>query len=306
MNESKRILAIVEPDIFPREVIDRAAWLAGIHGATLELLLSDPDVSPLSEIVFVSNEARDMAERIREAQRRMLDDFAAPAREQGLAVTTGILDQRPVADGIVYVALDRNPLCVVKGTRYHSDAERASLLDTDWRLIRACPFPLWLVKPRPMADRPRVIAAVDPVHGADEGAALDHRIVEEAKGLAEAAGGEVRLLHAFQPLAGIGEAAKLAFKPTPLPADEISERMEQEHRNKLDALASAHGIDEQGMRLVPGNPLDVLPYVAREEAADVIVMGALARSSRAHDAIGRTAERVLDHLPCDVLIVRPA
>ncbi|HLT91883.1 MAG TPA: universal stress protein [Woeseiaceae bacterium] len=305
MNADKRILAVLEPDIVPREVIERATWLAEIEGAGLEILLCDPDVGPLSETLFVSNEAREIAERIREVQRQMLDDFAAPARERGVEVVTGILDRRPLADGIVDVALDRNPLYVVKGTRYHSDAERASLLDTDWHLIRTCPFPLWLVKPRPLAERPHIIAAVDPVHAADEPAELDDRIVERAKALAAASGGEVHLLHAFQPLAGIGAAAALAFKPTPLPAEEISERLEREHRRRLDALAAKHGIEAGRARQLPGSPLELLPWVAREDNADVVVMGVLARSVRSRDVVGSTAERVLDQLPCDVLIVRP-
>jgi universal stress protein E len=306
MAESKRILAVVEPDIFPEQVVERAAWLAGIRGATLELLFCDADVWPLSETVFVSNEARDIAGHIREAQQAMLDDLAARARSRGVDVGTSILDHRPVADGIVHVALDHDPLLVLKGTRYHSDAERASLLDTDWRLVRDCPFPLWLVKPRPLAARPLVLAAVDPMHGADEPAALDDHIVEEAKALAAAAGGDLQLVHAWQPLAGVGAAAALQFKPMRLPVDEITGRMEKEHRSKVAALAARHGVAETRVRQLPGSPRDILPYVARDTQADVVVMGALARSAGGRKAIGSTAERVLDHLPCDVLIVRPS
>lgn len=305
MNQAKRVLAVVEPDIIPQEVVARAAWLAGLKGATLELLLCDSEVGPLSEIPFVSNEARDIAVRIRAAQEEMLAELAAPARDRGLEVATGVLDKRPIADGIVHVALDRDPLFVVKGTRYQSDAQRASLLDTDWRLIRSCPYPLWLVKPHALAEHPRIVAAVDPMHAADERGVLDRRIVEQAKSLAADAGGELLLLHAFQALRGIGHAATRTFKPIRLPAEEISEQLEREHRDRLLALAAEHGIDERSVHVLPGSPLDILPYVARQEQADVVVMGAIARSARSPEVLGSTAERVLDHLPCDVLIVRP-
>lgn len=305
MNRKKHVLAVIEPDIEPCDIVDRAAWLADINGSALELLLCDPDVGALSDMVFVSNEARDIAVQIRAAQEQMLNDLAAPAHEWGVDVLTGILDMRPIADGIVHVALDHEPLYVVKGTRYHSDAERASLLDTDWQLIRRCPYPLWLVKARPISEKPLIVAAVDPTHGEDEEARIDHLLTAHAKALAAAAGGELRLLHVYQPLAGIGAAARLNFKPERIPVDEISERMEREHRRKLGELAAAHGIDEARIRLLPGSPRDLLPWVAREENADVFVMGALARSARAGGAIGSTAERVLDHLPCDVLILRP-
>lgn len=305
MNTRKTVLAVIEPDINPREVVARAARVAELADAALELLLCDADVGALSDTVFVSNEARDIAGQIRAVQQEMLEELALPARERGVEVATGILDERPIADGIVYVALDRNPLYVVKGTRYHSDAERASLLDTDWQLIRRCPFPLWLVKPRPMTDKPLVIAAVDPMHSHDETAALDRLIVKYASGIADRSDGELHLLHVYQTVSGVGVAANRTFKPIRLSVDEISSRMEKEHREKLSAFAAEHHIDQRHTHLLPGAARDVLPYVARELTADLVVMGAMARSARSGDVLGSTAERALDHLPCDVLILRP-
>lgn len=304
MNTKNTVLAVVEPDINPQDVVERAGWLAELSGAALELLLCDADVSSLRDTVFVSNEARDIAASIRAVQQEMIDELALPARQRGIEVTTGILDERPVAGGVVYVALDRNPLYVVKGTQYHSDAERAIFVDTDWQLIRTCPFPLWLVKPRPMARNPLIIAAVDPTHGHDESARLDQMIIEHARNIADKSDGNVHLLHTYQPLHGIGAAATKTFKPIRLAIDELSERIEKEHREKLDALAAANDIDEKHAHQLPGSARDVLPYVARQRRADLVVMGAIARSGRQRMIVGSTAEKVLDHLPCDILILR--
>ncbi len=306
MNKQSTILAVVEPDISPRDVVQRGAWLAEMTGSTLDLLLCDTDVGALSDMFFVSNEARDIAAQIRAAQEEMLAEFAQPARDRGVPVTTGVLDKRPIADGIVHVALDRQPRFVVKATQYHSGAARATLLDTDWQLMRHCPFPIWLVKPRPIASKPVLVAAVDPMHSDDEQAVLDSVIIEHAKEIAGRTGGELHLLHAYQPISGVGAAAKLNFKPVRLSVEEISAKMEKEHRARLDALAGKHGIEPARTHQLPGSPIEVLPYVARDWNADVVLMGALARGRASSNRIGRTAERVLDHLPCDVLILRPA
>ena len=37
----------------------------------------------------------------------------------------------------------------------------------------------------------------------------------------------------------------------------------------------------------------------------IVVMGALARAGLKRLLIGNTAERVLDHLPCDLLVIKP-
>jgi universal stress protein E len=39
--------------------------------------------------------------------------------------------------------------------------------------------------------------------------------------------------------------------------------------------------------------------------ADLLVMGAVSRSRLQELFVGSTAERVLDHLGCDVLVVKP-
>lgn len=310
MTSTNVILAVVEPDIIPQEVVARAAWLAELERCELVLLLCDADVTALANDFFVSNETRAIAENMRAAQREILEDLAAPARKRNISVTLDVLDERPVAEAVLQRALDVNPRFVLKGTQYHSDARRAIFVDTDWYLIRTCPYPLWLVKPHEMADKPLIIAAVDPTPGRHEKERgdrplVDQVIVEQAKAIASETGGEVHLLHTYQPLKGIGAEATRTFKPIRLAIDELSAKIAKEHRDRLDALAAATGIPASRTHQLPGATRDVLPFMARQRKADLIVMGAVARWSGQRSIIGSTAERVLDHLPCDILIVRP-
>jgi universal stress protein E len=49
----------------------------------------------------------------------------------------------------------------------------------------------------------------------------------------------------------------------------------------------------------------VLPLAAKRINADVMTMGAIARSGLKRIFIGSTAEDVLEKLPCDALILKP-
>jgi universal stress protein E len=306
MSDSDRILVIIEPDVHPTEVVLRATWLAKLANCDLELLLCDPDIGALREGFFVSNEAKEIAEKIRTAQREIIEELAQPARDAGLDVTTDVLEERPIADGVLHRAVDMNPRYVMKGTQYHSTAERSIFVDTDWQLVRSCPYPLWLVKPHEMREKPVVVAAVDPTHSHDKPAALDHFIVDHAQSLARATGGEVHLLHTYHRLVGIGREATRTFKPIELPLDELSRKIQAEHRAKLDELAKANDIDEEHTHQLPGDTKELLPTFARTHGADLVVMGALARWGLKRAVLGSTAEKVLDHLPCDILVVRKA
>ena len=95
----------------------------------------------------------------------------------------------PLVDGIVRKVVASAPWMVVKDTHHHNVLKRTILSNTDWGLIRECPAPLFLVKPGPIAQQPKVFAAVDPMHEHDKPAELDNRILEVARTLAESADG---------------------------------------------------------------------------------------------------------------------
>ncbi len=80
--------------------------------------------------------------------------------------------------------------------------------------------------------------------------------------------------------------------------------MRDEHRAALDALAGDFGIDEKVVHQLPGTTRELLPMFARTHNVGLVVMGGLARWSLKRAVIGSTAERVLDSLPCDVMVVR--
>jgi hypothetical protein len=52
--------------------------------------------------------------------------------------------------------------------------------------------------------------------------------------------------------------------------------------------------------------MDAIPKVARETGAALVVMGAVSRSGLKRLFIGNTAERTLNELTCDVLVVKPS
>ena len=89
----------------------------------------------------------------------------------------------------------------------------------------------------------------------------------------------------------------------------VADLLETERTRLAEAareLAAAHGLGEKDVRVVQGAAAELLPKIAAEGKADLLVMGAVSRSRLREIFIGSTAERVLDHVPCDVLVVKPA
>ena len=304
MTGKQKILVVVEFENEPAVVVERAAWLATLLDCDLELLLCDPDASSIGMRPLLSNEAEIMSANIEAAQQELLSDLEQIAKAIGIKATSSVLHERPIADGILSLALDMNPKMIIKGTHYHSASERNIIVGTDWQLMRMSPCQLYLVKRSSFKEKPTVIAAVDPMHDHDRTAALDQLIIENAKLIVDKCDGELHLFHSYQRLVAIGHAASWAVKSGTLPIDEIDRRTKKEHREALNTLASRYDIEDKHVHQLPGRTHELLPAFVRSKAADLVVIGALARWGLKRMLVGSTAERVLDHLPCDLLIVR--
>ncbi|MDY6946794.1 MAG: universal stress protein, partial [Pseudomonadota bacterium] len=225
-------------------------------------------------------------------------------RARGLDVTTETVSTDPLHVGLIDRVRHTRADLVVKDTHHHTLAQRTFLTNTDWLLIRNCPVPLLLTKAVPWAGTPRVLAAVDPGHVNDKPELLDHWIVEHASLLAQRLHGELHVLHVYVPMAIIGAAtvASPSMAAAVTPEDLALE--EQSRRKLVTALVSDYQVAPENIHLELGGPAQVLPIAAARLHADVMTMGAIARSGLKRIFVGSTAEDVLERLPCDALIVR--
>jgi universal stress protein E len=301
---SNTVLAIVETERFPLEVTKRAARIAKLYDCDLEIVMSDPTIGFLRSKFMVSGDSQQIAETVRQAQQEELEKLVVAIADFGLVVRTSIVKDRPACDAIIAKALECEPLFVVKGTAYHSPAERAKFTFNDWQLIRKLDYPLWLVKPNDWSGDPVIVAAVDPMHPHDDKDKLTQSIIDSARSVTEKFSGKLVLLHTYERLEEISEYAKLEFKPLKVPVAELETKMRDEHRRALDFLAEANEIDVNAVVQLPGRTREILPSFARDQGASLVVMGAVARTGLKRRIIGSTAEHVLDHVPCDILIAR--
>jgi len=300
----QRILVVVDPTAEEQPAVQRAARLAQAYGASLELFVCDYDQSLATLPRFDPKTAEAARRSVLDKHRAMLDALGAPLKAQGLSIQIDVRWARPLHRGIVDKVAETRPMLVVKDTHEHPVLRRTLLSNTDWNLIRACPAPLLLVKPRPLGATPRVLAAVDPVHEHDKPADLDRAILGFATELAHKLGGTLHVLHTFDTAPLYAAAADTPLSMTSVPPPELIADLETRHRQALDALLAEFKIDEKNVRFEEGAPHLAIAAVAEQEQADFVVMGAVSRSGIERIFVGSTAERALDRLPCDLVVVK--
>jgi len=297
----RRILVAVA-DANAARVIRRASDLALKSGATLELFSV---VRPDSRILGLPNPTLLEINKLTAEQRRAaLERRARPLRRRGLEVSCTVVTHDSLSDSVA-ARLKQAPadLVAIEAHR-HGTLARLFLLQSDYELIRYCPVPLLIVKKPASADKP-VLAAIDPWHKNRKPRNLDARIIAAAHWVSRTAGAPLHSVHVYSPLLGLVDSSP--FAPVVLPVSLPEEKAHAARiRGRFRTLNERYGISAKRSHLEVGDPAFLLPQVARSLKAQLVVMGAVSRSALRRFVVGSTAERVLDELGCDVLIVKPA
>ncbi len=305
MNKISKVLAVVDPTVAEQPAVRRAAWLAKSTDAELELLVCYYNEYLSGDRLFDSPSLEKARDEVIQNHERHLEALAEPLRADNIVVKTSAVWDHPLYEGIVRHAIECGASIVIKDTHHHSVVTRALLTNTDWNLIRTCPVPLWLVKPSEFDDAPVFVAAIDPMHQHDKPAALDDEILHVSLDIAAKVGGDVHAFHAYDPRIAVATATANAYIPVSLPFDQIEEQMHEDHQKRFIEITDFHKIDKDKAHLVAGLTHEELPAIADKLNASVVVMGAVARDRWKRLFIGATAERTLEDLPCDMLIIKP-
>jgi universal stress protein E len=304
MRSVRRILvAIKDSETKTTPALVKAAQLARASGAALEIFHGITTPLYVDGYGPSSVELPTLERTMRDQTLARLEKLAAPLRRQKIKVTVAAEWDFPAYEAIVRRATRIGADLIVADQHGGRHTVAGLLHLTDWELLRLSPMPVLLVKTPGAYRNPVVLAAVDPGHSFSKPAKLDQKILAAASTVSRTLRGTLHALHAYVPFPFIAD-------PNTLINQETVERLE------ADASAAAHRALDRALRttrirkpqrhLLGRHPADAIAQTARETHSSIVVMGAISRSGIKRLFIGNTAERTLDLLTCDVLVVKPA
>jgi universal stress protein E len=303
----RRILvAVGEMGSTARGEMRKIATLALASGASVELFhaITDPDPGVGFPDTVTAETVKERRAAVLRKHERRLERLARNASLRKVPVTRTVAWDHPPHEAVIRQARKTRADLVVAATREHRFGERLLLRNTDWELIRHCPVPVLLLKSHRAWHRPAVLAAVDPFHAHARPADLDTRLLQAGGSLATLLRGRLHVFHAYMPLISV-EPAPLSGAPMAMLPPEVQALHERQVARAIDRLAATAGIPRRRRHVCMGEVSGELQVLTRRIRAGLLVMGAVSRSALKRFFIGNTAERVLDRLDCDVLVVKP-
>lgn len=155
-------------------------------------------------------------------------------------------------------------------------------------LIRRCVSPILFVKEDRKWKSGVILAAVNFEAADEEHERLNSAVIQRAKTLAQLTGMKVKLVSAITPNVNYSLFA---------------EELDINKMSKEEVLGNFFGVDPEDIILKEGAPKDVIVSASEETDADVVVIGTIGRKGISGALIGNTAEKILDQLVADVLVV---
>ncbi|PCI76432.1 MAG: hypothetical protein COB20_10695 [SAR86 cluster bacterium] len=285
------VVALVDLNDEYEGVIEKAASIAGANNANLELVCIEYSSYFEDGHYFDPIQAAELRLQMLEEHRLRLDEIAATLKDEELKVDTFAAWGHPSYKSLNEHIKHPESTLVVKSTKHHNKIARLFLSNEDWDLIRHCASSLLLVKGQPWSKEPVFVTAIDPNHANDKPAALDVKMVACSQVLAGACGGSVHLFHSdsVPPFMGVYSLIM----------------NEEDKSEKLAEFGRRAGIETSHCHWTDSPIENSLPKLLDKLDASAVVMGAISRSGIDRVLIGSTAERLLDLIDRDVLIVKP-
>lgn len=303
MRQVGRILvAVKDPGARALPCIVKAAQIARANGARLELfhaVTTSVYVEPLAPKELTPE--RILTHECADAKAR-LEKLAARLRRSGIKASAAVAIDFPAHEAILRRASSVGADLIVVAAHAGSRVMPAFLQLTDWELLRQSRVPVLVVKNSRRYRRPVLLAAVDPTHAHAKPGSLDRVVLGTAGQMNGALRGILHVVHACDPLPP--SVANARFMNSRIAA-QIRQRAQEVSRQAFTKLMRGSAVAESRCHLVAQAPYGAIQQTASKLRADVVVMGAISRSGLKRLLIGNTAERMLNELRCDILVVKP-
>jgi universal stress protein E len=280
MEKLTSILVVANRTAADRTLLEKAVALARNVGARIHLFSCDAELARRLRHSCPTEEAEKawnmcLAEHITYL-RRLQADVSAP----DVQISVDAACQSPLHEGIVSKIRETGADLVMKSPAGVHPLRRLALDSNDWKLTKACPTTLMLVRTHPWRAVPKIAALIDVSE--DSTAQFAQTIVHASEYFALGCHGELEVVYS--------EASS-------------NDREQSERLDCLQRLMREYHVDASHVHVLSGDPDHVVPDFAAGQNYDAVVLGAVTHRKGIAGLGGMLTSRIADAVDCDLILV---
>ncbi len=301
MAKYQNILVAIDSQQDDQPALRRAVYLNQRLGGRITAFLPIYDFSYEMTTLLSPDERTTMRKGVVSQRTEWIRDQAKAYLDAGVNIDVKVIWHNRPFEAIIQEVLDGGYDLLLKMAHQHDRLQAVVFTPTDWHLLRKCPCPVWMVKDQPWPEGGKALVAVNLASEEPHHDPLNTKLVKETLELAEMVNHtDVHLVGAY-PVTPINIAIELPdFDP-----GVYNDAIRGQHLLAMKALRQKFSIDEKYTHVDKGLPEEVIPSLAGQLDAGVVVLGTIGRTGLSAAFLGNTAEQVIDHLRCDLLVIKP-
>ncbi|TCK01650.1 universal stress protein E [Volucribacter psittacicida] len=302
----KNILVVLNPESEKQYALARAVRLAKEQAYSspikITLFLAVYDFSFEMTALVSSEEREEMHKKVIQQRLALIEPYLHKYADPMIEFNASVVWNSNEAEAIAEQIEQKHYDLVVKYTKEQESLTSLLFTPMDWQLLRKCPVPILMVKDGDWKHQRRILVAVNVAGDQEYHQAFNQELVNISLDLAESFDrGNIHLVSAY-PSAPVNMAIDLPeFNTT-----EYNQSIRGQHLINMKALRQQFGIDEDHTHVLEGFPEEVIPQVAQEIGAELVVLGTIGRTGLSAAFLGNTAEHVISKLSCNLLAVKPS
>jgi len=301
MSRYQNMLVAIDPQQDDQPALRRAVYLNQRIGGKIKAYLPIYDFSYEMTTLLSPDERASMRQGVISQRTEWIREQARAYLEAGVEIEIKVVWHNRPYEAIIQEVLAHGHDLVLKMAHQHDRLEAVIFTPTDWHLLRKCPCPVWMVKDQPWPEGGKAVVAVNLASEEPHHDELNQKLIRETTRLAEMVNHtEVHLVGAY-PITPINIAIELPdFDPSV-----YNDAIRGQHLVAMKALRQKFAIREEFTHVAKGLPEEVIPDIASQLSAGIVVLGTIGRTGLSAAFLGNTAEQVIDHLRCDLLAIKP-
>lgn len=301
MAKYQNMLVAIDPNQDDQPALRRAVYLHQRIGGKIKAFLPIYDFSYEMTTLLSPDERTAMRQGVISQRTAWIREQAKYYLEAGVPIDIKVVWHNRPFEAIIQEVVAGGHDLLLKMAHQHDKLESVIFTPTDWHLLRKCPCPVWMVKDQPWPEGGKAVVAVNLASEEDYHNSLNEKLVKETLQLADQVNHtEVHLVGAY-PVTPINIAIELPeFDPSV-----YNDAIRGQHLLAMKALRQKFSIDENMTHVEKGLPEEVIPDLAEHLQAGIVVLGTIGRTGISAAFLGNTAEQVIDHLRCDLLVIKP-
>ncbi len=282
------------PEDQPELAIQRAAAIAEADANINVVAFVHDQLLDDSEL-YSPDEVEHYKRQLIDARNAWLDELLATHASEHVRLQGEVVWCKDIA-GWVQRHVGERPCDLVLKTGNRT--ENLWYTPTDWRLLRECDVPVYIGSRNAWRSQSHILATVDIASRNAVQVELNHKVMRHARRMAQALGSTLHLAYAVP-------VSQLMLDLEAFDESDYRRRFQRRHEEKLIKFAREYDVERDHVHVQVGLPQKVIPRIANELKAELVVLGSSGRHGLIGTLLGGTVEQTMHVLRTDVLSVRP-